>query len=98
MRAVDAIRDWWLTNARIRHGHPPGTPTTSAARGWAGPLAGIAALAASGGLGFVASQWAEATRSTAVEREVAEPDATEGPSPPGSLYQYLEDNGYHLPE
>ena len=93
MRAVDAIRDWWRTNARIRHGQPPGAPPTSASpRGWAGLALGMTAIAASGGLGFAASQWA--SRTPPASRVEAEP----AHASPGSLYQYLEDNGYHLPE
>ena len=93
MKAIDAIRDWWLTNARIRHGHPPGSPTVSGGGPSRSPglALGLAAtLLASSGLGFAASQWLAGGEGS--------PPAAAASVGEGSLYQYLEDNGFHLPE
>jgi hypothetical protein len=98
------IAKWWLRNAMIRHGHPPESipvldvpePTQPATTSTAGAIAKWAIpalLAATTGAGGVAAyNWWTGAKPAEVKPET--PAAEQS----GSLYQYLEDNGFHLPE
>lgn len=95
MNLPDAVATWWVRNAEIRHGHIPAIGKVSAGtqqstgdwKKWLLPLL----LAAGTGAGVAALPWLTGSDETQqVETQPAEQS--------GSLYQYLEDNGLHLPE
>lgn len=94
MNAKESVVNWWLTNARIKHGHPPDSPATleqpvSDDSGWNLKKTALTALATAllgAGGGLAAGWWFSGDE---------QPQApTQQQS--GSLYQYLEDNGYHV--
>jgi hypothetical protein len=100
------IAKWWLRNAMIRHGHPPesipvldtnptpppaATATTASTASTLAKLAIPALLAATTGAGGLAAyNWWTSPSDPPVATQPTTPND-------GSLYQYLEDNGYHLP-
>lgn len=91
----DAVGNWWLTNARIKHGHPPDGPAnqpqeTQPMSNWKKTaLAALASAVVGGGVAApLAAWWLSDSEQPAVERPSEQQS--------GSLYQYLEDNGYHV--
>lgn len=96
MKLNEAIADWWLTNARAKHGHPPvseGVTIPEQQQGGMSTLAKVALSAVAGGAlatgaGYLAPLLSGEEKTEAVQT------TTQGD---GSLYQYLEDQGYHLP-
>lgn len=98
MNVKEAVANWWLTNARIKHGHPSTVAATldkeaevaDSSGEWNWKKTAITALATAllgAGGGLAASWWMG-------EDETPPPAPTQQQS--GSLYQYLEDNGYHV--
>lgn len=100
MNINEGITNWWLNNARIKHGHPPESPVTipmqeappmqstsetSTWKKWVLPTLATMALGVGGAA--VTNWWLG-------DEKPAEPQPTTEQS--GSLYQYLEDGGYHL--
>ena len=89
----DAVAEWWLRNAEIRHGHVPRTGPVSQSSGVLPYVLGAALTAAGLGGGLllptVANWMLGGDEATAVVQPV-EKD--------GSLYQHLEDQGLHLPQ
>jgi hypothetical protein len=110
MKVADAIATWWIRNAEIRHGHipaignvemPAGTATTAASGGEsllkksipliAGTVLGAGGLA---GLPSLLEWWQWSPPVAQAPADIPAPPAIEKT---GSLYQYLEDRGDHLP-
>lgn len=100
MKLNEAIAEWWLRNACIRHGHPPTDNRVTipepkqepAAMSNAAKIA-AALIVGAGGVGAAHYMgWLPGTETQAV---VAPADPQ--PQNDASLYQYLEDNGAHLP-
>lgn len=98
MSIAKPIADWWLTNARIKHGHPSngpmmpdGTPPASKPK-WLAPALVAASLIGGPIAGGLATWWMtrNADQPTQAVGEPAEKS--------GSLYQYLEDGGFHVDE
>lgn len=94
----DAVAEWWLRNAEIRHGHVPRTGEVQAeqpATQSSGVLpyvlgAALAAAGLGGGLLLPAAAGWLFSRDTPAVVQPAKKD--------GSLYQHLEDQGLHLPQ
>lgn len=91
MTLKDTIGNWWVTNARIKHGHPPAEPAASepqASSSWKKTaIAAVASALIGGGVGAPLAAWWFSD---------SEPSASEPAEQSGSLYQYLEDNGFHV--
>lgn len=102
MNVNERVVEWFLRNARIKHGHPVGDDTVTIERTTGmGPVASVALAALAGAGGLAALQhtgWlgAESDNAGAVVLENAPEYQPPAPSD-ASLYQYLEDRGYHLP-
>lgn len=101
MNIQEGVTNWWLNNARIKHGHPPDAPVTippqeassmqstsetSTWKKWVLPTLATMALGVGGAA--VTNWWMSDTP--------AEPQPQPTTEQSGSLYQYLEDSGYHL--
>lgn len=101
MKLNEKVAEWFLRNARIKHGHPVGDDSVIIERATGmGPVATVALATIAGAGGLAALQqtgWlgGDTANETAV---VGEAPAYEPPvASDASLYQYLEDRGYHLP-
>jgi hypothetical protein len=98
---------WWRKNASIRHGHPPDiasqpveiVETTEKAPSLMGFFAKTALATLVGGGAGAALVMALSGYFFPSEKTEAPPAVIqEVPSQYNSLYQFLEDNGLHLPE
>lgn len=94
MKALDAIATAWTRNFELRHGllPPIGKVTVDTASKIAPYLLG--AVLGAGGVGgglWAIGQFIGHTRESEAPPAVAQPEES------GSLYQYLEDRGDHLP-
>lgn len=101
MKYLDALATFWQRNAELRHGHLPRVgdvqgpvPTAPSLLSKAVPLV-LSAVLGGGGMAAVpfVVDWIKGGAET--PPAVAAPEAQERD---GSLYQYLEDEGMHLPE
>ncbi len=94
MKISEAVAQLFLNNARMKHGVPANSDAAAQPEKTLGPNAktAVTALALFGG--FSAADYM-GWLPTGQEATEAAPVA-EGSD--GSLYQYLEDHGYHLPQ
>lgn len=114
MKLRDAVATWWLRQASIRHGHVPPIGAVSVPEGarGLGAVAGVLLAALTGGglawlLPAIGALFGTAASSPPTMS--APPTVNDAPAPvwvapaepaarDGSLYQYLEDRGDHLPQ
>lgn len=102
---------WYRRNAAIRHGHPEMPPTTrptmddqaslpvatpTGAPAWAKALAAAALVAGAGAVGWSLRSVGDGG-SVVGPPEPTDVTSSEDAKREGSLYQYLEDSGYHRP-
>lgn len=113
MRINQAVAAWFLRNARIKHGHPPletpidaePVPQRRDAPDYYGYAKAGVVAAAAGALGWIAAERNSGSPVPPAPAPVTQPATQPQPWPDatpadrsGSLYQYLEDNRWHLPE
>ncbi len=108
MKVADAVATWWIKNAEIRHGHVPSigdvvvpgsAPTPSAGGSLLSRVLPLLLSGVVGAGGVAALPWLAdlfgKDAPAVVSPEPATPSVAAEKS--GSLYQYLEDRGDHLP-
>lgn len=94
----DVVAEWWVENARIRNGHPPRDEKISApvvssngSSGLMGKLLPGLALASLLGLPIGGYLLGSNSKDEDVPPPAVEPQVRDG-----SIYQYIQDNNWHL--